>query len=277
VSEAPSRRVRVAVVDDSDDVRFLLKVMLQRDQRFEVVAEAADGIEAVERIGEAQPDLVVLDRQMPRMGGIEAMPLIRERAPNAAIVLYTANPDAGAHHAAVAAGALGVLEKELAGDVLLDELANVLIGHWASTTAAIDVHVGPVDSGAALVWIDNTMRILHAVRQHPEVIDGTVDDDTFDAFDRFLTVWRDIAMVDTTFRWAARAEPADVNRLVESWALIDRIADDRLRALGCDWSPPDGQPFFHALTAGVLAALDAHAETRRLAEQLRPSWEGPAA
>jgi CheY-like chemotaxis protein len=247
--------------------------MLQRDGRFEGVTEAADGIEAIERIAESQPDLVVLDRQMPRMGGIEALPLIREGAPNAAVVLYTAQPDSHIHHAALAAGALGVFEKSLVGDPLIGQLANVLLSHWDAPDAQVEVRVGPVDSSAALVWIDNTQRILNAVRHHPEVLDDTVPDDVFDAFDRFLSTWRAVADTNPTFVWVARSDPTEVNHLVESWAVIDRLSDDGLHSLGCDWSPPEGDPFFRALTSGVLAAMEAHAETRRLAEDLRRSWE----
>ncbi|MEY2420265.1 MAG: hypothetical protein QOI95_332 [Acidimicrobiaceae bacterium] len=271
--DASARRVRVVIVDDSDDVRLLLRVMLQRDARFEIVAEAADGIEAIERVEETQPDLVVLDRSMPRLGGIEALPQIRERAPHSAVVLYTAQPDAGTHHAALAAGAADVVEKSVVGAAFIDQLATVLVGHWAGPEAELEVRVGPIDSHAALVWIENTKRILQAVRAHPEALDQPVPDDVFEAFDRFLDTWQDVAATNSTFRWIARAAPAEVNHLVESWAVIDRLTDEGLRALGCDWAPPEGAPFFTALAAGVLAALDSHAETRRLADELRPTWQ----
>jgi DNA-binding NarL/FixJ family response regulator len=273
---ASPRRVRVVIVDDSEDVRLLLRVMLQRDARFEIVAEAADGFEGIERVSETQPDLVVLDRSMPRLGGIEALPQIREQAPNAAVVLYTARPDAGTHHAALAAGAVDVVEKTIVGAPLIDQLASALLGHWAGPNAEIEVRVGPVDSNAALIWIDNTKRILLVVRQHPEALDAPVPDDVFDAFGRFLDTWEEVAATNSTFSWVARAAPAEVNHLVESWAVIDRLTDESLRALGCDWAPPEGAPFFTALSAGVLAALDSHAETRRLADQLRPTWQAPA-
>lgn len=271
------RRVRVVIVDDSDDVRLLLRIMLQQDKRFEIVAEAADGFEAIERVGETQPDLVVLDRQMPRLGGIEALPQIRESAPNAAVVLYTAIPDAGTHHAALAAGAVDVVEKGVVGAQFIDQLATALLGHLAGSETQLEVHVGPVDSSAALVWIDNTKKILHALRMHPEVLDEPVPDDVFEAFGTFLDTWQQVAATNTTFSWVARAAPAEVNHLVESWAVIDRLTDDGLRTLGCDWSPPEGAPFFSALATGVLAALDSHAETRRLADVLRPTWQDSSA
>lgn len=123
-----SRRVRVVIVDDDDDVRLLLRVTLQRDARFEVVGEASDGVDAIERVDEHQPDLVVLDVAMPRLGGIEALPEIRRRAPDSTVVLYTARPDAGAHQAGLDAGAAVVVEKSVIGAGLLERLVSALSG-----------------------------------------------------------------------------------------------------------------------------------------------------
>ena len=50
------------------------------------------------------------------------------------------------------------------------------------------------------------------------------------------------------------------------------MSDQQLEALGIHWSPPEGQPFFHALTAGVLRALERHEETKELAARLSTQW-----
>jgi DNA-binding NarL/FixJ family response regulator len=121
-----TRARRVVIVDDDDDVRLLLRVTLQRDPRFEVVGEAVDGYDAIETIAEAQPDLVVLDLAMPRLGGVEALPEIKRRSPGAIVVLYTARPDVGAHEAGLVAGATAVVEKSVIGTDLLDRLAGAL-------------------------------------------------------------------------------------------------------------------------------------------------------
>jgi CheY-like chemotaxis protein len=265
--------VRVVIVDDTEDVRLLLRTMLQRDTRFEIVAEAADGIEAIERVTETQPDLVILDRSMPRLGGIEALPQIRDRAPNAAVVLYTAGADAGTHHAALAAGAVDVVEKTVVGAPLVNQLASALLGHWAGSETELEVRVGPVESSAALVWIENTKCILEEVHRRPDVLDEPVPEDVFGVFRGFLDSWQEVAATNTTFHWMARAAPAEMNHLIESWAVIDRLSDQALEELGCHWSPPEGAPFFAALSQGVLAALDSHAETRRLADVLRHTWQ----
>src|SRR5579884_3158841 len=86
-------RLRVLIVDDSLDIRTLLGLMLRRDERFEVIGEATDGRQAIDLAAKLGPDLVILDRQMPVLGGLEAMPGIRAACPNAQIVLYTSMAD----------------------------------------------------------------------------------------------------------------------------------------------------------------------------------------
>jgi CheY-like chemotaxis protein len=267
-----SRRLRVAVVDDQPDVRLLLRLTLSRDPRFEVVGEAANGQEAIALAEELTPDLLILDRQMPVMGGVEALPIIKQRSPKTAVVLYTATSDAGTYQAAIAAGAVEVLEKRSVGPGFVDDLASALAAHWAPAEADVEIKVGPVPAVAARAWIDNTSQILAAVRAHPDVVDGGIPDDVVELFQGFLASWRDVAVSNKTFRWAARADAALVQRLVENWAAIDSLSDETLERLGVHWAPPEGQPFFHALTAGVLTALEARDETRQLAAALGPRW-----
>jgi CheY-like chemotaxis protein len=266
------RRVRVVVVDDIDDMRLLLRLQFERDPRFEVVGEAADGEEAIEVVADLQPDLVVLDRMMPKLGGLEATPEIRRRAPSAAIVLYTAANDAGTHQAALAAGALGVVEKT-GGIDFVDRLASTLLDRTAGDDATVEVRVGPIPAHAARVWIANTKRILDALVDHPDVLAEPVPTDVLDLFCSFLDSWEDVATGADEFHWVARAAPADVERIVTWWGAIDVMNDEQLADLGVSWSPPDGEPFFRALVAGVLAAMNRHEETERLAGLMGEQWE----
>ena len=77
----PVPAVRVLLVDDVPDLRLIVRMVLQRTGQFEVVAEAGDGLEAIAQADECQPDLILLDLSMPRMSGVEALPRIREVAP----------------------------------------------------------------------------------------------------------------------------------------------------------------------------------------------------
>ena len=291
-SQPASRRVRVALVDDNPDVRALLRIQFRRDARFEVVGEAADGAEAVELAEAAHPDLMVLDRQMPRMSGVEAIPEIRQRAPATAIVLYTAvadTPSGNAHTSLgverlaraverhwgrpTLAGELERYERALFREVdFVDRLVRALLDRTSGPEATVEVRVGPVSSAAARVWVPNTQKILDAVRAHPEVLERAIPADVIDLFYSLLKQWDEIASTTEEFRWAARASTTDVSRIVEYWAVIDRMTDEQLELLGIHWSPREGEIFFRALTEGVLQALGRHEETKRLASLLGEQW-----
>lgn len=260
--------VRVLIVDDSSDMRTMLRLLLGRDDRFTVLGEAANGREAIDVAGSLQPDLVVLDRQMPVLGGIEAIPLIRQAAPRSEIVLYTAGPEEDSEAAAIAAGALGMLEKQTVVLSVVEDLAEMLVAHWANPAADVEVRVGPLPSSCARLWVENTVEIMDAVRRHPEVIGDPVPDEVLDMYAQLLDSWGTVARETEVFFWVGRARPDEVRRLVEEWARVDSMGDERMAQLGCHWSGPEARPFFTALTEGVLDALRKHEDTRRLAERL---------
>jgi two-component system nitrate/nitrite response regulator NarL len=81
--------IRVVVADDEPDVRLLLRVQLER-QGFDVVGEAVDGREAIERCADTEPDALVLDLLMPGVNGFEAITALRHDRPKMAIIAYTA-------------------------------------------------------------------------------------------------------------------------------------------------------------------------------------------
>ena len=79
----------VLVVDDADDLRMLLRSRMDGRRGLTVVGEAADGLAAVELASELQPDLVMLDLAMPRMDGLEALPLIRAAVPGVRVIVLS--------------------------------------------------------------------------------------------------------------------------------------------------------------------------------------------
>lgn len=102
---------RVLVVDDSEDLRLLLRMRMERLEGLDVVGEAEDGMQAVEMAAALQPDLVVLDLAMPRMDGLEALPLIREAAPGVRVVVLSGFNQSTMSEKAMAAGADGYVVK----------------------------------------------------------------------------------------------------------------------------------------------------------------------
>lgn len=117
--------LRVLLADDSESLRFLMRVTLEGHPAFHVVGAAADGVQAVEIAAETQPDLVLLDIAMPRMDGLEATPQIRARCPDVKIVILSGYSESRMAAAALAAGADAFLEKALPDDAVLATLLDV--------------------------------------------------------------------------------------------------------------------------------------------------------
>jgi DNA-binding NarL/FixJ family response regulator len=101
----------VIVCDDTRQVRTLIKAELSLEPDILVVGEAANGAEAIDLARSEQPDVVVLDLGMPVMGGLEALPKIKQAAPTARIIVVSSFDVAEMADKAVAAGASRYIEK----------------------------------------------------------------------------------------------------------------------------------------------------------------------
>jgi DNA-binding NarL/FixJ family response regulator len=104
----------VLIADDVRELRQLLRIALEANGGFEVVAEAADGVEAVDQAAAHAPDLVVLDLSMPRLDGLEALPQILSVAPGAKVVVLSGFEAGRMEAAALDLGASAYVEK---GDI----------------------------------------------------------------------------------------------------------------------------------------------------------------
>lgn len=114
--------IRVIIVDDHSMVRKGLAVLLEEFDDLEVVAEASDGEYAVDICRDECPDVVLMDMIMPRMNGITATQKIREACPNTQVVALTSFSDEEHVQAALKAGVMGYIMKDVSGD----ELANAI-------------------------------------------------------------------------------------------------------------------------------------------------------
>lgn len=104
--------MRLLVVDDNEDVRRLLRLVLADDESIEIVGEAVNGRDGIAAARACRPDVIVLDVNMPVMDGLTALPHIRRAAPDAAIVVWTASlPGDGAEQRALELGADGFIRK----------------------------------------------------------------------------------------------------------------------------------------------------------------------
>ena len=121
-----SGKLRVLLADDTDDIRMLLRVTFEVDGRFTVVGEAADGRQAVDLCAELAPDAILLDLRMPEMTGDEALPLLRENCPEAAIVVYTAHVADADIDALCDAGATDVVSKSIPPSAVVQRVAEAI-------------------------------------------------------------------------------------------------------------------------------------------------------
>jgi DNA-binding NarL/FixJ family response regulator len=103
--------VRILVVDDHPVVRHGVKTLLGGRSEWEIVDEAEDGIEAVEKADRLKPDVVVLDVSMPRMDGLEACRRIRKSVPKSEVLIVTQHDSPQMLREALGAGARGYVVK----------------------------------------------------------------------------------------------------------------------------------------------------------------------
>jgi DNA-binding NarL/FixJ family response regulator len=117
--------IRLLLVDDNADLRFLVRAAVEARGGFEVAGEAGDGKAAIELARALQPDVVLLDIDMPTMGGLEALPQVRDAAPGAKVVVLSSFRREDYESQAQARGATGYLEKGITARRLVDELLAV--------------------------------------------------------------------------------------------------------------------------------------------------------
>ncbi len=104
--------IRILIVDDHEMVRDGLAVMLSRQDDFSVVGEAQNGLEAVEKARELQPDVVLMDLRMPELNGVDAMRRIRDELPDLKFLVLTTYDTDEYIFDAIEAGAKGYLLKD---------------------------------------------------------------------------------------------------------------------------------------------------------------------
>lgn len=121
--------IRVLLVDDHQVVRRGLRTFLEVQGDIEVVGEAADGQEGVERAGELRPDVILMDVKMPGTDGIEALRLLRAAGSTARVLIVTSFTEQRTVVPALRAGAAGYVYKDVDPVALADAIRSVHAGH----------------------------------------------------------------------------------------------------------------------------------------------------
>ncbi|MBS1228382.1 MAG: two component transcriptional regulator, LuxR family [Proteobacteria bacterium] len=126
MTTAPSEQapIRILVIDDHTLFRRGLTALLARDARIAVVGDAADTGEALRRVHELQPDIILLDNHLPGVRGVDALPALRGAAPQARVLMLTVSEDEADLAAALRGGAIGYLLKTMEGDALIEAIVR---------------------------------------------------------------------------------------------------------------------------------------------------------
>lgn len=133
--------VRILLADDHAVLRSGLAVLLNERPDMTVVGEAADGLELLPQTIDLKPDLVLLDLTMPRLNGLEVLPLLKQKVPETRVLILTMHDDEGYLRQALKAGASGYVLKKAADVELITAIQAVMRG---------DVYVHPTMTKALL-------------------------------------------------------------------------------------------------------------------------------
>jgi NarL family two-component system response regulator LiaR len=125
---AEEKPIRVLIADDHPVVRRGLTSLINIKSGMELVGEAADGVEAVEKAQALQPDVILLDLMMPRKDGLAAIKEIKQANPDARILVVTSFAEDEKVFPAIKAGALGYLLKDSPPELLLQAIHDVYRG-----------------------------------------------------------------------------------------------------------------------------------------------------
>ena len=166
-------RTRVLLADDHAILRAGLAMLVRAQPDLEVVAEAGDGIEALEKIRKVKPDVVILDLTMPRMNGFEALREIVHESPDTKVLVLTMHDDPAYGRALLAAGALGYVTKKAADRELLTAIRAVREGRTfvdvTQAEAMLPLHVAPLSRREREV-----LELVARGHTHQEVADRLV-------------------------------------------------------------------------------------------------------
>jgi DNA-binding NarL/FixJ family response regulator len=149
--------ITILVVDDHAVVREGLRTFLGLQEGFEIVGEAADGDEALERAEQLDPDVILMDLVMPKRDGVSAMQMLKARAPRSRVIVLTSFLEDDRLLPALEAGAAGYLLKN-------------------SQPAELARAVRAANAGEAIIDPTVAARLVHALSERPTAAAGALED-----------------------------------------------------------------------------------------------------
>ncbi|MDJ0810916.1 MAG: response regulator transcription factor [Desulfobacterales bacterium] len=159
--------IRILLADDHSIVRDGLRRIVEEEGAMEVVAEASDGKEAIQKVAATRPDVAVVDISMPGFDGLEVVSRLKDSHPNLPVLILTMHEEAQYVVRAIEAGAMGYLTKQSAPEQLVTAIRRIYEGHRYITDEATEALALRIAKGArAKTPLDSlSMRELQVLRR----------------------------------------------------------------------------------------------------------------
>jgi DNA-binding NarL/FixJ family response regulator len=170
--------IRVVIIDDHPGVRTSIRSILENTHDIRVVSEADSGIEALRLVELHQPDVLLLDMEMPKMNGVEVARRLQNTKTNTSILALSAYDDRQFILGMLSAGAAGYLLKEEAREILVDAVRGVAQGMkgWLSSRLAKQLKIWPTNpTPNALESLERELLRLMCKRQNDQEIMTTLN------------------------------------------------------------------------------------------------------
>ena len=138
--ENANKKIRILLADDHPIVRDGLKKLLSLEDDFEIVGEASDGREVLDRVQELDPDILLLDLRMPNLDGLGALQSLQQSNKRTRVIVLTASEDKNEFVQAMKLGCSGIVLKQTAPELIVKSIRKVQAGEiWldSHTTAAV--------------------------------------------------------------------------------------------------------------------------------------------
>ena len=160
------KKIRILVVDDESVVREGVVAILSYQKDFEVVAEAENGLQALEMARKTKPDVILLDMVMPKQDGLETIPKLKEVLPDARILVLTSFAEADRVYQTIKAGALGYLLKDSTRIQLMQAIRDVAKGQASIHPSVALKVIHEIDHPSELMYTSEplTPRELDTLR-----------------------------------------------------------------------------------------------------------------
>jgi DNA-binding response OmpR family regulator len=236
------------VVDDYEPFRRFIRSTLRKGPELQIVGETSDGLEAVNKAEELQPDLIVLDIGLPSLNGIEAARRIRKVSPESKIVFMSQESSADVVQEALALGALGYVVKAHAGSELLAAVEAVvrgkrflsegLDGRGASITYRIDANDRLIRTKCVgLVTFDQVIHHFRELERDPvcpdrlDVLLDLRETTSLPESSQINTVCSEIARIRERVAFGVCAIVADEDELFGRMRVFEGLAQQYFRKI----------------------------------------------